>query len=60
MMISAFDKAGYKIDFEPLNAKDYGVLQNRKRIIIVGKRTDAENFHFQWPEHIQSDALVTL
>ena len=59
MMISAFDKAGYKIDFEPLNAKDYGVLQNRKRIIIVGKRTDAENFHFQWPEHIHTDALVS-
>lgn len=57
MMTAAFDKAGYKIDLQILNARDYGVLQNRKRIIIVGKRTDAD-FNFQWPEPIHTDANV--
>lgn len=58
MMMSAFNNAGYKISLEVLNARDYGVLQNRKRIIIVGKRTDAD-FNFQWPEHIHTDAHVS-
>lgn len=57
MMTAAFDKAGYKIDLQILNARDYGVLQNRKRIIIVGRRTDAD-FNFQWPEHVHTDAHV--
>ena len=57
MMTAAFDKAGYKIDLQILNARDYGVLQNRKRIIIVGRRTD-EDFNFQWPEHVHTDTQV--
>lgn len=57
MMTAAFDKAGYKIDLQILNARNYGVLQNRKRIIIVGRRTD-EDFNFQWPEHVHTDAQV--
>lgn len=57
-MKKSFRIAGYKTDFQVLNARDYGVLQNRKRIIIVGKRTDAEDFNFQWPEHIHTDAKV--
>lgn len=59
MMMTAFDKAGYKIDLQILNARDYGILQNRKRVIIVGKRTDVEDFNFQWPEHIKSNAKVS-
>lgn len=59
MMMSEFNKAGYQIDLEILNARDYGVLQNRKRIIIVGKRTNAQNFNFQWPEHTHTNAQVS-
>lgn len=29
-------RVGYEIDFHEQNSKDYGVLQNRKRMIIVG------------------------
>lgn len=57
MMKKAFKKAGYQISQKTLNARDYGVLQNRKRIIIVGRRTDAD-FNFQWPEPIHTDAYV--
>ena len=59
MMNAAFNKAGYQIDLQILNARDYGVLQNRKRIIIIGKRTGEADFHFKWPEHICSDAHVS-
>ncbi len=31
-----FDKIGYNVHFKMLNASDYGVLQERHRIIIVG------------------------
>lgn len=59
MMTAAFNKAGYQIDLQILNARDYGVLQNRKRIIIIGKRTNESDFHFHWPAHINTDAHVS-
>lgn len=31
---------GYAIDFELLNAKNFGVPQNRERVFIIGKRLD--------------------
>ena len=33
-------ECGYAIDFDLLNAKDFGVPQNRLRVFIVGKRLD--------------------
>lgn len=33
---------GYKLDYKELNAKDFGVLQNRRRIIIVGWKAEYE------------------
>ncbi len=35
-------EAGYKTEFRELNAFDFGVLQNRKRVIIVGWKLDLE------------------
>lgn len=36
-MQKLFEEYGYSTEFRPLNASDYGVLQNRKRIILIGK-----------------------
>ena len=33
---------GYNIEYKVVNAKDFGVLQSRKRIIIIGWRKDLE------------------
>ena len=33
---SYMKRVGYELDYHELNAKDFGVLQSRKRIIIVG------------------------
>ena len=35
-ILKGIDKAGYKIELKKLKASDYGVLQNRERVIIVG------------------------
>lgn len=42
----AFNDCGYAVEYKVLNAKDYGVLQNRKRIILIGKKgVNAEGFY---------------
>lgn len=45
LMRNLFRKAGYETDFMTLSAEDYGVLQTRKRIILVGRRGKATGFY---------------
>ncbi len=40
-----FRDAGYETEFMTLAAEEYGVLQNRKRIILVGKRGKSSGFY---------------
>lgn len=35
-MKERFRKTGYSLEYRVLNAKEYGVLQNRKRVILIG------------------------
>ena len=45
-MRALFRKCGYSTEYKILNATDYGVLQNRKRIILLGKYgVDEKNFY---------------
>ncbi|MBL7848216.1 MAG: DNA (cytosine-5-)-methyltransferase [Cyclobacteriaceae bacterium] len=46
-MKEEFSKAGYDIKTFLFNARDFGVLQGRKRIILIGYR---RSFSFQSPE----------
>jgi DNA (cytosine-5)-methyltransferase 1 len=41
--------AGYKVKWTVLNARDFGVAQNRKRVFLVGIRSDL-NFEYNFPE----------
>ena len=43
-----FSEAGYDLFFKLLNAKDYGVPQDRKRVFFVGFRNDL-NINYQFP-----------
>ena len=50
-MRKLFKECGYSTEFKVLNACDYGVLQNRKRIILIGKYgVDEKDFYPDIPE----------
>ena len=40
--------AGYRVKWAVLNARDYGVAQNRKRVFLVGVRSD-QGFEYEFP-----------
>ena len=42
-MLSVFEKAGYDIQKQVLNAWDYGVAQKRERLITIGIRKDLKD-----------------
>ncbi|TXH71246.1 MAG: DNA (cytosine-5-)-methyltransferase [Thiothrix sp.] len=44
-MLNLFDKIGYSVEYKVLSAEDYGILQRRKRIILIGKKGKATNFY---------------
>ncbi len=46
-MLQLFSDIGYSIDFQILNAEEYGVLQRRRRVIIIGHRGKKK---FQFPK----------
>ena len=47
--IEAMDKLGYHSQYQVLNAKDFGVPQNRERVFTVSIRNDL-NVGFKFPE----------
>jgi len=49
MMLNDFEDSGYSVTWRLLNAKDYGVPQDRERIFMVGVRQDLD-FEYQFPE----------
>ena len=42
IILSEMDKSGYNVNYELLNAAEFGVPQSRKRLIFVGIRKDLE------------------
>jgi DNA (cytosine-5)-methyltransferase 1 len=58
MIISDFEKAGYRVKYKVLNAANYGVPQKRERVIILGVRNDID-FVLKHPEptHIEGSNL---
>lgn len=44
------ESAGYYCHVQVLNAADYGVPQIRKRVFVVGERTDGVGVYFRFPE----------
>jgi len=50
--LSRYRLAGYRVKWSVLNAKDYGVGQNRRRVFLVGIRSDLPfEYHFPAPSH---------
>ena len=49
-VLSSLEEAGYTNYWRVLNAKDYGIPQNRGRVFIVSIRRDVDEGDFQFPD----------
>lgn len=47
--LGQFEDAGYNVSYKLLNANDYGVPQDRYRIIIVGYHKEKIGYYFNFP-----------
>lgn len=54
-IIKLFEKIGYEVNYKKIDSANYGVPQNRKRVIIVGFRKDLK-IKFKFPENTHSDS----
>ncbi|SFV90064.1 DNA-cytosine methyltransferase [hydrothermal vent metagenome] len=52
-----FEESGYTLSFKLLNAHDYGVAQDRKRVFFVGYRKDL-GIRFNFPEPIRTKRFL--
>ena len=50
IVLKSLEDAGYNNYWQVLNAKDYGIPQNRERVFIVSIRKDIDNGCFKFPE----------
>ena len=56
-IVNEFKKIGYNVSYKLVNAKDYNVPQERKRVIVVGYRRDLGK-SFSFPEN--NSKIITL
>lgn len=57
---SMFDECGYDLSFNMLNASDFGVPQDRKRVFFIGYRKDLNMKKFTFPSPVTSHNKITL
>lgn len=53
-LLKMFDECGYDVSLTLVNAKNYGVAQERKRVFYIGFRKDL-NIQFQFPQGSTAD-----
>ena len=60
-ILQMFDEAGYDVSFTLVNAKDYGVAEERKRVFYIGFRKDLKiDFGFPKGSTKDDDKKITL
>lgn len=64
-ILKNFTEAGYNISYKLLNANNYGVPQDRLRVIIVGYHKNKVGFCFEFPKPLEykpvlKDAILDL
>lgn len=50
IVLDSLEQAGYNNYWKVMNAKDYGIPQNRERVFIVSIRKDVDTGMFKFPE----------
>ena len=55
LIISEFEKSGYRVTHKLINAAAFGVPQKRERVIIVGIREDL-GFSYEFPDGVLTEA----
>lgn len=60
LIITDFESIGYNVAYQVFNAADFGVPQNRFRVIIIGVRNDIFNGYFPFPiaTHAEKPTLL--
>lgn len=58
VITKTFERIGYKVFFDVLNSKDFGVPQNRERIYIVCFRNDLGVTEFDFPKPTDSTKCI--
>eukprot|EP00959_Pyramimonas_sp_CCMP1952_P224144 4686586-Pyramimonas_sp.AAC.1 len=48
-VMQCHSKLGYNLTVGILNSRDFGLPQDRKRVFLIGVRTDCEKHKFTWP-----------
>ena len=56
-ILSEFQNLGYTVSFKLLNTKDYGVPQDRKRVIFIGYHKKL-NLEFDFPETLDKEMTL--
>lgn len=57
-IIASFEKIGYIVDARIVNASEYGVPQNRNRVLFIGKKTDDATYNIAFPQKVHGEHLT--
>ncbi|AUC60978.1 DNA (cytosine-5)-methyltransferase 1 [Cyanobacterium sp. HL-69] len=60
LIIQEFQKVGYHVTYQVLNASDYGVPQKRERVFIIGFKKFEDCFKFQFPQRTTTNEKIPL
>ena len=58
MFIQELSEYGYNTYYKVLNAKDFGIPQNRERLYLILIKKELDNGLFQFPEGFDSDVIT--
>ena len=58
IVLDSLEEVGYNNYWQVLNAKDYGIPQNRERVFIISIRKDIDNGMFEFPEPFELDKTL--
>lgn len=58
IVLESLEEAGYNNYWQVLNAKDYGIPQNRERVFIVSVRKDIDTGLFKFPEGFPLELIL--